>query len=367
MIPAHPPLTDDAFNIHWRCSYTINFKFAIGILGVDMPMSRHPKLLDVVSWIAWEGALKRITADVRLSPRLLPGHTNAATGRMTYSEIRTKQDFGQFDYILRALVQPDSVHSRPSLAAVMPGAMQEYLILHPNENNDDDIEAIADLFDNVEIGEPAYGICILASDIGAAHGTAFIAWKSSSSGSSGRKIRRHFAFYDPLSYRRKRTRANGDVYYDDFIHFREVLEWVKEEGGVKFDLHDLSAHCIRRSEEEFDCPQYHMNAEYCYFYALHFLYAWAGIGKPLDNAGFSAAVKASYIVAPSELSRKYTNDTLLFRVVLISFVVSVFSRYFKMLTQKQKKDLNIYAKGRDHINTFTHDWEVRYGFGLISK
>ena len=36
----------------------------------------------------------------------------------------------------------------------------------------------------------------------------------------------------------------------------------------------LSKYCMKRlnPDNEFDCVQYHINAEYCYFYSLYFLY-----------------------------------------------------------------------------------------------
>lgn len=327
------------------------------------------------TWIKWENHYKTIlennhTLKAFTPSRVLTGVTEES-GRITYNMVRTKKEFSQLSYIIPALVTEDNIVSLPSLASILPGANTEYIVLHPEEENEEDIDALQELFDNIKTpNDPVYGLCILYADNLMAHGIAYIAWKD--------KKQKHFAFYDPLSYKRKKTREDGTIYYNDYNYGIRVLTWIQSQSPIKrtlssldrpqtytFSIYDLSDYCVRKNEEEFDCPQYQINAEYCYFFSLHFLYIWASLGKPITQDGFQTAILRSYIIPMEKLSRVYTYDTLRYRITMMSFIVTVFTKYFMSLTNEQKALLPDYQKYKTHLEKLREYWYRTYGISLV--
>ena len=322
--------------------------------------------LTVEQWKNWEQMFKELLTHQRnLFPNeILIGYEDDS-GKISYSSKTSsikkeiKNQFNELDYIIPLIVSRKYVEHLPSLARVMPNANPQYLILHPFENEDEDVQAILDLFDQ----DLTYGICILdseASDL--SHGIAFIAWKKGDVS--------HFAFYDPLSYKKKRVRPDGSVYFAEYDYAPQVLQWIQEvieeeHPDFEWKVHDLSVYCLKKSEEEFDCPQYHMNAEYCYFYSLHFLYTWAGLGFPLTSTGFAKAVEKSYIINMNKLNRSYTLDTMYYKIIMYSFIVTVFIKYFQGLDEEEKKwipNLNLVLA---HLEKIVQTWFNDYNIPLL--
>jgi hypothetical protein len=321
-------------------------------------------------WMNWQNYLKQnIDKNVALDPQnVLIGFVENS-GRISYSgkESQNKKvlqkEFNQLDYLIPFLTDRTYVEKLPSLASVLPGANKKYLIVHPNENNEEDIDALEELFDSInEINEPKYGICILDSEsVYMSHGIAFIVWKDDETF--------HLAFYDPLSYRRKKSRPNGETYFMEYDYAKNVFEWIQEEidENVSFEIHDLSKYCMQRlnPDNEFDCVQYHINAEYCYFYSLYFLYVWSENQCPLNENGFRISIEKSYIVPMEKINRGYHLETMTFKIILFSFILSILSRYFYKLTSKQRKylpQINLY---QEHLNIIQSAWIEIYGFPLI--
>jgi hypothetical protein len=238
------------------------------------------------------------------------------SGKITYSGGKStlrstlQKEFGQLDYLVPILVNRKYFDELPSLATVLKGSYPQYLVLHPNENEEEDIETIQELFD--DLTSLIYGLCILDSKTtDMSHGIAFIAWTENDTN--------HFAFYDPLAYKRKRVRVDGSIYYMEYDYAKQVLEFIQEE--VEFEIHDLSVYCIQRSTEEYDCPQYIMNAEYCFYNSLYFLYQWCDGGQPLTKKGFKEVVHKSYVIDPLLFTRSYTKEMLVYKTVLLSFIL----------------------------------------------
>lgn len=178
-------------------------------------------ILKVEQWKSWEQMFKELlTTQRNISPdQVLIGYEDQS-GKISYSSKTSgikkeiKNQFNELDYIIPYLVNRKYVEHLPSLSNVMPGASKKYLILHPHENQDEDVQSIYDLFEDLDDVE--YGICILdseASDL--SHGIAYIAWNDE-------EEVHHLAFYDPLSYRKKRVRKDGSVYYSEYDYAQEV-------------------------------------------------------------------------------------------------------------------------------------------------
>lgn len=324
-------------------------------------------MLEVEQWHKWEEMYKEFLKNqTKLSPNeILIGYEDE-NGRVSYSQTKgikkeIRNQFNELDYIIPYIVDRKYVDEMPSLAYVMPNANIEYLKLHPYENNEEDIDSIIHLFDELE--EIDYGICILDSEtINLSHGIAYIAWK--------KENQNHFAFYDPLSYKKQRTRNDTTKYFVEYDYAFQVLNWIKEvmlEEYSDFDLviHDLSIYCEKRNEFEFDCPQYHMNAEYCYFYSLHFLYTWAGLGCHITPDGFEKAIIKSYIIDRNKLNRKYNLDTMYYKIIMFSFIVTVFIKYFEGLDKEQKGHIKNIDDILDHLNKISIRWYDEYKIPLL--
>jgi hypothetical protein len=330
------------------------------------------------TWIHWENHYKTILESnhtVRaLSPSSVLSGVTEESGRITFNAVRTKKEFSQLSYIIPPMVTEENMELLPSLASILPGAEKKNLILHPEQEHEEDIDTLQILFDNIkETSEPVYGLCILYGENVIAHGIAYIAWKDT-------RKQKHVAFYDPLSYRRKRTQEDGTIYYDNYNYAIDVLKWVRSKSSTserkelssllrprefKFSIYDLSDYCIRKNEEEFDCPQYQMNAEYCYFFSLHFLYIWASLGKPITQEGFQTAIQRSYIIPMEKLTRAYTLDTLRYRITMMSFIVTVFTKYFMSLDKEEKALLPDYQKYKTHLEKLREYWYRTYGISLV--
>jgi len=333
------------------------------------------RTLDVDLWNEWEENLKKILSLPDISKLLSPKEIfigfSDLTGRITYSgksvQSKTKlnKEFNQLDYLIPIIVNREYVRDIPSIASVIPNAQSDYLIVHPYENDEDDIEELSNLFEQIEnINNPIYGICILdseASDM--SHGIAYITWKDENEVF-------HFAFYDPLSYRRKKKREDGETYFVEYDYAKQVFEWIKEESDFEFQLHDLSKHCMFRNKDEFDCPQYQMNAEYCYFYSLHFLYTWVYLGKKITRSGLKRAVEKSYIIPMNKISREYNQDTMKYKIILFSFVLTILSIYLKDLILTNVNDIRKYMSGFnlkedvEYLDVISRIWLELYGFPL---
>jgi hypothetical protein len=328
-------------------------------------------VIDVNMWHEWQENLKKILSLPDFSKLLSPkevfiGFTDL-TGRITYSgksvqsKSKLNKEFNQLDYLIPIIANREYVRDIPSISLVLSGVQKDYLIVHPHENEEDDIDELSNLFDQIEnMNDPIYGICILDSETSdMSHGIAYIAWKDENE-------EFHFAFYDPLSYRRKKKRQDGETYFVEYDYAKEVFEWIKEEADFEFQLHDLSKHCMFRNKDEFDCPQYHMNAEYCYFYSLHFLYTWVYLGKSTTRSGFKTAVENSYIIPMERISREYNEDTMKYKIILFSFVLTILSIYLNLLMKNNFYDISKIDLREDieYLDLISTIWFELYGFPL---
>ena len=101
------------------------------------------------------------------------------------------------------------------------------------------------------------------------------------------------------------------------------------------------------------------------FHSLYFLYVWSENQCPLNENGFRISIEKSYIVPMEKINRGYHLETMTFKIILFSFILSILSCYFNKLTSKQRKylpQINLY---QEHLNIIQTAWIEIYGFPLI--
>lgn len=319
-------------------------------------------------WNAWEVRLRAFLDGPGLVQALqerqaLGGHQDSR-GRITYAKIANKDNFGAFRDAVVGLVPRASIARVPSLAYkllhrsawVYPKYLIQYTELDlspgaslptPSRSSRASLEDVLAALGSRPPHTPLVGICILDNEAaGLFHGTAFVAWHDG--------VRPHFAFYDPLAYRR------GAVGYD---YAANAFQAQRFETPVVF--HDLSAHCVQRGDD-FHCPQYVMDAEYCYVYSVYFLCKWIQEGRPTDVDGMARAVRACYVVDDAgALTRAQTKASMRYRVVMMGFLLFVLPRYLRSLTPRQKAILDGAEAHADGLDKFRRAWEEAHGFPLV--
>jgi hypothetical protein len=153
--------------------------------------------------------------------------------------------------------------------------------------------------------------------------------------------------YDPIYYvtnTNKRYRDNqGRVIQN------AIKTWNKNNPEKLTNFYSISEFC--RKGEQLDneegfvttCPQYYVNAEYCMYYAMFFIVNFMICLK--DNSGehasteklFTDAVLKTYVIPMEELSRESTIETIKYKVVTTSFVLT--SLLYFMFNLKDKVQL----------------------------
>ena len=285
-------------------------------------------------------------------------------GKITYNKIVDKRSFAIFTDIISDIVPIDIVNNDdinnklPSIARVLKpeykhvypeylylnATMEEYLDYEDEQDN----ENMNKLLDKIPLKSSLIGITIQKNEVmKSAHASAFIAWRC-----SPKKFK--FAYYDPLAYQRK------DFSYD---YIQRAFVEKRFEKNIEFI--DLTKYCFRKTPQELHCPQYVMNAEYCYLYSLYFLHKWIEFGAKLHRASFRKAITASFIVKPNLLTRVNNKDSMIYRVVMMAFICKYLLKYLRSLskTVKQKYITNS-DKNIQDITDYLNGFKSRYGFRL---
>jgi hypothetical protein len=180
-------------------------------------------------------------------------------------------------------------------------------------NRKDDLEDFTSnyktAFSNIFKEAKTKPVCISAFESGRPsimHGIACIAYMH------GGKLT--FGIFDPNFYRRE----GGDMYISGLITAYLIVRVVAAELGEPVDIVNLSVHCLT-TEKGSHCAQYMINAEYCLFYSLYFLYLFAKSG---GAANMKDLVAKTYIVTPSELGREPCAANKRFRLIMMSFILN---------------------------------------------
>uniref|UniRef100_A0A6C0BD22 Uncharacterized protein n=1 Tax=viral metagenome TaxID=1070528 RepID=A0A6C0BD22_9ZZZZ len=82
-------------------------------------------------------------------------------------------------------------------------------------------------------------------------------------------------------------------------------------------------YCVTKEGKGLRCPQYYINAEYCTIFCLYFLFCYAKNGGPDSDEGLGKSVDDSYIVRPDELKTEPCIASNKFRLVTLSFILTV--------------------------------------------
>lgn len=293
----------------------------------------------------------------------LNGHEDLQ-GRITYNKIVDKKSFGQFNNIISGMV-PLSVVLDPTYSQQLPSFVKvlkcnhvetftRYVYMNMNLDefdeweNEEDQESLNEFFSFVQKHEkPTIAMGILRSEaMQSAHAFAIIAWKDGKT--------THLAFYDSLAYKRKHQGY-------DFAERAFDLSRFNFSYRVKF--HNLGNYCAKKEDgEDFHCPQYVMNAEYCYVYSLYFLTTWIIHQQATTSLkAFRRAVTDSYIVSPEKLTRSDTRESFIFRVIMMSFTMCSLDWYLRRLKTKLIPDSH---KHINQIKDYSDQFEDRCGIQL---
>lgn len=291
--------------------------------------------------------------------------------------------FGQFGTSLVELTWFENGRL-PSLAIVLGSSdryeiYEDYLLLNIEPWNYDSedgydngaFRGIFDKLDKMPLHRPLVGLSIIEkfTEPTVRHGVAWVAWKTDE-GSSTRSSRRRpyyvFAFYDPMNY--QKPLRNTEYTYAQQVFTANYEQMVEDDEDDTRDIRfwDLSMYCYHRTKEEYHCPQYVMNAEYCHLYSLMFLYRWIEHGMPDNRKGMSSVVRSMYLVKkPVHLTRADTKESLLFRVITIAFTVATLDAYTARILRRR----NIDAKIRETLKNIRHLTSVfkQVWKGIIGK
>jgi hypothetical protein len=361
-------------------------------------------------WTKWERILREKLDVPDLLPQMqerseLDGHQDSK-GRITYNQIANKKSFGAFSDILQSIAPREGIYNVPSIARTLKkdAFVYPWYYVQYTSQEDEDFDYsrsvttgrphASSLFEYMERkpNEPMIGICILENiHMKMFHGVAFIVWKKQSDGrrrskskskSSASKDSYTFAYYDPIAYQRKQTRADGTVFFANYDFAKKTFQSHRFHEDVEFiNLSDL---CLKKYQTEYQtkyhtkyhteyhakyqteyhCPQYVMNAEYCFLNSLYFLYKWIEFGKPRTQNQLQSVVNACYIVDPAKLSRSNTRESMTYRVIMMSFIITIFVRYFKALGQRHAQSLNA-EEYLSRVLAFSDTWHATYGFHLL--
>jgi hypothetical protein len=273
----------------------------------------------------------------------LSGYTSPTSGRITYNKVVGPSSFGAFTDIITSIVPLEIVydasknHKIPSIAKTLGkntphyhiytrylflnATMEEYMDYEDEEDNENMDELFADVSKLPE-KVPIIGLAVQKSEtMKSAHAIAFIAWHA--------KKRNHFAYYDPLAF--KRGKKGYDFTDKAFVAGRFT--------SSRIEFINLNTYCFRaqKDAEDFHCSQYIINAEYCYIYSVFFLSKWIEFGHRIHKGSFRKAITSTYIVDPVKLTRSNTKESMIYRVVMMLFICETFLKFLKGLTKTQKR------------------------------
>jgi len=301
------------------------------------------------------------------------GHQNQA-GKITYNKIKDAASFATFaDVILDVVLNGNDAALR-SMAIALPRQKHarvytRYLLHYATlELSDRDSsnsvstasgqDSIDELFDFVEqdTTKPTIGLCILQNpSLEMLHAIAFVAWIDVGG-------ERHLAYYDPLMYkRRKRQPDDSRTRSFDFNYAMNAFAAYEDQMHV----HSLAKYCLFKNDREYHCPQYIIDADYCYIFSLYFLMCWISEGGQTSEGCFERTVKRCFIVNPVDLVRPNTKGSMTFRVVMMSFLLHMLTGYLEKLRKKERGLVPNLTVSLSRMSEFNKAWHSSYGFYLM--
>ncbi len=125
--------------------------------------------------------------------------------------------------------------------------------------------------------------------------------------------------YDPIYFYRKET---GKNYFFALLSFYINMKMLAKIKGVPIQIINLSEYCYT-SAKGIHCPQYIINAEYCNIYSVYFIYRYMLRGYPRTEDGLREVIRDCFIVEPSELGRNVSIPNNIFRITMMSFILTL--------------------------------------------
>jgi hypothetical protein len=299
------------------------------------------------------------------------GYQSPNSGKITYNKIVDKSNFGYFSDIITSIApteyiyDSDEYNNIPSIAKTLIDLesstlkiYNQYLILnttpdntymdYEDEEDQENMSALLSELDAFPLKTAIAGVAVQKSEaMQSAHAIAFITWKIS-------KNKYKFAFYDSLAYKRGKNKFNYTEYAFVPDRFEENIEFI-----------DLNKYCFKSSEENFHCSQYVMNSEYCYVYAVFFLFKWIEFGAKLHRATFKKTIIATYIVEPVKLTRANNKESMIYRVIMMQFICKTFLNFLKDLSKDDKKLIKKSSNNITRIKKYLLEFKQKYGFNLL--
>jgi hypothetical protein len=310
----------------------------------------------------------------------MSGYQSPTSGRMTYNKVVHHRSFAIFTDIIMDMAPLEYLldHERqakvPSVANVLTHYFGKEVNLYPiylcmnasldefmeeeTEEDQENLDSLLEEVDELGMGVPMVGLAVHKSEaMQSAHASAFIVWK----GDDGYT----FAFYDPLAYKKGSRKA-----YD----FAE-LSYKSERFEQKIEFLNLDKYCYHRSKDEFHCPQYVINTEYCYIFAVYFLYQWIQAGylrewprmeESKQRMSLRKTIRSTYIVKPPKLTRGDTRESMTYRVVMMAFVCKILKTYLEVVVKKKhRKVIENIDENRNKIEGYLSGFKEMYGFDLV--
>lgn len=158
--------------------------------------------------------------------------------------------------------------------------------------------------------------------------------------------------YDPMYFVRMQGTMHESSYIMPVATFYIVLKFISKEYGFKINIKNLSKFCINSGKGS-ACLQYYMNAEYCPIYSMYFFLMFAKNGFQCDDESLRKSVEDTYVVSPLSMTRAETRDSLRFRLVTMSFILTVLT-----FVSNKREILEHVLKQKDAINIESHGIEL---------
>jgi hypothetical protein len=127
--------------------------------------------------------------------------------------------------------------------------------------------------------------------------------------------------YDPIyNSRDEKNPSKNYLWALNLIYYNLKLTY----RGAPINIINISLkYCVIKEGKGVRCPQYYINAEYCSMFSLYFLFCYARNGYPDTEEGLKRTIDDAYIVNPSELKREPCVASNKFRLVFMSFFLTV--------------------------------------------
>ena len=133
----------------------------------------------------------------------------------------------------------------------------------------------------------------------------------------------HCGIYDPMYYERENVNYTKPIAAACII-----IQILCKHNSIPLTIYNLSKLFCVKNEKGYHCIQYAIDAEYCPLYSLYFTYLYGKHGFPKNIEGLRAVVNETFISSPMNVKRNPCIATNKFRLVFMSFILTVFTIAF---------------------------------------